>query len=546
VATLAEIEREALSCTRCQLASGRTTVVFGEGDPNADLMIVGEGPGRDEDLQGRPFVGRSGQLLDRLLLEEMGFHRSQVYIGNTIKCLRYNAMVQLGDGSWERIGRLVRARYQGTVMSVDADGRLVPRRVIGWHTSPLAGRRVFRLSYRSAKRTGSSGHVAIQLTGDHEVLTEHGWMPVEGIAPGTRIATGQGLSEVARDAIVGTLLGDATVAYGSQILFGHSTRQDLYAQFKAELISELSPVLTYLNVAAVSGGPVGYPVVHVRARASRAVRTLAGEFYRDGRKRVPSWIGDELTPLSLAIWFMDDGHLRTRPGRRPNAEIATCSFTPTDLAILQRALDRLGLRSKIQRNRLHFDVLTTPQLSRVIAPYVPASMRYKLDPAVADTVPFEPGLLEPGPRQVLWDEIWATEVVPGGTDTTYFCIDVEDTHNFVTSGGVVHNCRPPGNRDPLPEETASCHPWLDAQIELIKPKVLLTLGNFATKLLLGTNAGIRSIRGKVYPDGPGGALIVPTFHPAAALRGGGEVVAQMRADLVRAKRALEDALSRPG
>jgi DNA polymerase len=192
MATLAEIEREALSCTRCQLASGRTTVVFGEGDPNADLMIVGEGPGRDEDLQGRPFVGRSGQLLDRLLLEETGFHRSQVYIGNTIKC------------------------------------------------------------------------------------------------------------------------------------------------------------------------------------------------------------------------------------------------------------------------------------------------------------------------------------------------------------------RPPGNRDPLPEETASCRPWLDAQIELIKPKVLLTLGNFATKLLLGTNAGIRSIRGKVYPDGPGGALIVPTFHPAAALRGGGEVVAQMRADLVRAKRALEDVSPRSG
>jgi DNA polymerase len=192
VATLAEIEREALSCTRCQLASGRTTVVFGEGDPNADLMIIGEGPGRDEDLQGRPFVGRSGQLLDRLLLEELGFQRSQVFVTNTVKC------------------------------------------------------------------------------------------------------------------------------------------------------------------------------------------------------------------------------------------------------------------------------------------------------------------------------------------------------------------RPPGNRDPLPEEIASCRPWLDAQIELIKPKVLLTLGNFATKLLLGTNAGIRSVRGKVYPGGPGGALIVPTFHPAAALRGGGEVVAQMRADLVRAKTALEDPSLHPG
>ncbi len=83
---LADVERIALACTRCPLAAGRTTVVFGEGDPNADLMVVGEGPGRDEDLQGRPFVGRSGQLLDRLLNEEAGLRRDQVYIANVVKC----------------------------------------------------------------------------------------------------------------------------------------------------------------------------------------------------------------------------------------------------------------------------------------------------------------------------------------------------------------------------------------------------------------------------------------------------------------------------
>jgi uracil-DNA glycosylase family 4 len=83
---LADVERIALQCTRCPLAVGRTTVVFGEGDPNADLMVIGEGPGREEDLQGRPFVGRSGQLLDRLLLEEAGLRRSQVYIANVVKC----------------------------------------------------------------------------------------------------------------------------------------------------------------------------------------------------------------------------------------------------------------------------------------------------------------------------------------------------------------------------------------------------------------------------------------------------------------------------
>jgi len=86
VGTLSELEREASTCTRCALAAGRTTVVFGVGDPAADLMLVGEAPGHDEDLKGEPFVGRSGQLLDRLLWEELGMRREQVYIGNVVLC----------------------------------------------------------------------------------------------------------------------------------------------------------------------------------------------------------------------------------------------------------------------------------------------------------------------------------------------------------------------------------------------------------------------------------------------------------------------------
>jgi uracil-DNA glycosylase len=99
-------------------------------------------------------------------------------------------------------------------------------------------------------------------------------------------------------------------------------------------------------------------------------------------------------------------------------------------------------------------------------------------------------------------------------------------------------CRPPGNRDPQPAEIEACRPWLEVKLELIQPRVLLTLGNFATKLLLGTTDGIRRVRGRVYPHGPGDAVLVPTYHPAAALRGGGEVLAEMRADFVRAKEVL--------
>jgi uracil-DNA glycosylase len=73
-------------CQRCKLCSGRTNLVFGVGNPNADLMFVGEGPGRDEDLQGEPFVGRAGQLLTDIITKGMGLKRGDVYIANVVKC----------------------------------------------------------------------------------------------------------------------------------------------------------------------------------------------------------------------------------------------------------------------------------------------------------------------------------------------------------------------------------------------------------------------------------------------------------------------------
>jgi uracil-DNA glycosylase len=83
--SFAELETVAKGCTACLLHGGRTHVVFGVGNPQAELMFVGEAPGRDEDLQGKPFVGRAGQLLTRII-EAIGMRRQDVYIANVIKC----------------------------------------------------------------------------------------------------------------------------------------------------------------------------------------------------------------------------------------------------------------------------------------------------------------------------------------------------------------------------------------------------------------------------------------------------------------------------
>jgi uracil-DNA glycosylase family 4 len=102
----------------------------------------------------------------------------------------------------------------------------------------------------------------------------------------------------------------------------------------------------------------------------------------------------------------------------------------------------------------------------------------------------------------------------------------------------VVKCRPPGNRDPQPGEIESCRPYLEAQLDLLEPLVLVTLGNFATKLLLDTKDGITKLRGQEFTYRDGESVLIPTLHPSAVLRNGGAALAQSRADFVVAKRAL--------
>ena len=84
-AELEQIRNEIGDCTRCKLSAGRTKLVFGIGNPEADLMFVGEAPGRDEDLKGEPFVGRAGKLLTQII-QAIDLRRDDVYIANVIKC----------------------------------------------------------------------------------------------------------------------------------------------------------------------------------------------------------------------------------------------------------------------------------------------------------------------------------------------------------------------------------------------------------------------------------------------------------------------------
>lgn len=107
-------------------------------------------------------------------------------------------------------------------------------------------------------------------------------------------------------------------------------------------------------------------------------------------------------------------------------------------------------------------------------------------------------------------------------------------------------CRPPGNRDPMPDEIETCKPFLEAQIGFIRPRVIVTLGNFATRFILGRQVSISRVRGQRFEGW--GATVIPTFHPAAVLHGGGQAspaMSALRSDFQLIKQVLDEPQPEP-
>nr|WP_324616316.1 uracil-DNA glycosylase family protein [Lusitaniella coriacea] len=331
------------NCQRCDLSQSRTQAVVGRGNPNADIMIIGEGPGQNEDEQGLPFVGKSGQLLEKILASVKLDTQKDIYIANIVKCLSAETTVVTREGE-KTIGWMVENQWQGEVKSVNRYKQLVWRKVTGWHRSPLAGRRLYRLRF-PGEMEGCTA------TGDHPILTQRGWIEVEKLESRDRVATGTPI-----------------------------------------------PNTTSLPVL-VTSAPNNAPL------------TPNGTLQRYPR----NWEASQ-------------------------EELATTDWKPI--------------------------------------------LKYPLPPQPS--------------------EQWV------------YCIDVEETANFITPAGVVHNCRPPGNRTPTPQEIAACKPYLLEQIRLVDPKIILLTGATALRGLTGEKRGITKVRGQWIEWE--GKLCMAIFHPAYLLR----------------------------
>src|SRR5262249_12780223 len=142
--------------------------------------------------------------------------------------------------------------------------------------------------------------------------------------------------------------------------------------------------------------------------------------------------------------------------------------------------------------RISFDKENTARLSQLIAPYVVECLNYKLIPEHRAI----PKVAIGGAPEPFYDTFSVEPAAPvySRSCQTVYCLSVEPFNNFVTLSGVVHNCRPPGNRPPQPDEAEHCREWLERTLELVRPRFICALGNTPARHLLGLTQGITKLR----------------------------------------------------
>lgn len=344
-------------------------------------------------------------------------------------CLRGESSVYLEDGTTMRIADIVKNRVRVKVQCVDHEGRATSSWVTAWHTNRRNGRRFYKLGYKGMLGT-AKGTI---LTEDHPVLTSIGYVAAGKLTKKHRVNTGTpDFTSKQKSLLCGILLGDSGRRYG-RIDFCHGSAQSEYLQLKDRLFEE------FVQPGSRWDHPDGK-----YGRFSLQSLPVVKALPEDGTPEFFSWVKENLTLESLAVWFMDDGHYQSYQ------MMITCRrYTREQRAFLAECVETVcGVRPKVGPYGLIFGSAQAKVLSRLISTWVPNCLRYKLHPH-AENREFNP---------LLWKDksptrncYWAEPILENAKgrinwnngrecDNTVFCLTVAKYNNFRVVGGIVHNC----------------------------------------------------------------------------------------------------------
>ncbi len=370
-------------------------------------------------------------------------------IGVMFGCMNYSTRVTLADGSTEKIGKIVNQKMDVEVLSYDpVRDEVVARKITDWYDNGPAE----RFLQVTVERSGGNGRSQFAATENHQVRTPGGWREAGELIPGDRVMVAEDvrLSDQQWQVVLGGLMGDGHLApntrgrRGVRFRMGHGARQEAYVDWKASLLGNIGQTRTVRPNGAVHIDLTPLPEL---SEVREAV------YWGDGKKHLTEDYLKALTPLALAVWFMDDGSFalrsegkqeRTRggSGRIEICVEAMSEATRDRLATYLRDVHgvdcRVAPRGAGQKAVLTMTTAGTERFQQVIAPYVHPSMAYKLLPRHQGRFAVAPHFVEPTTRPVP-AKVIDVHVKPRTKSMHRFDIQVDGTHNYFVDGVMVHN-----------------------------------------------------------------------------------------------------------
>lgn len=341
----------------------------------------------------------------------------------------------LTKSGYVEIKTLVDSKSTEEVLSYDeASQKMVYKKITGWHKNPWTGD-VYDISLTNYA-AGGRKLARARATANHSFLTQRGWVRADELTADDLICTGRVKpNELQHELIDGMMLGDSTIKKSQAQLVTTQISHE-YVALKKNALSQFVCGEWKEDTGADWGG--GYnrkPRSGFYLKTSGWVKRERARWYdSDGRKVVPRDV--RLTALSLAVWYMDYGTKRSTSV----VHLCTDNFAVADVQFLITKLAELGVKAELFMNkaypRIKIGAEGIEAFYGLIAPYVSPDMRYKLP---ADAVPFNVNLWSLGEGVVDWDRVTITKL-PEPQSLDVYCLDVEDTHNFLTYGGIAHNC----------------------------------------------------------------------------------------------------------
>src|SRR5580692_6539519 len=370
-------------------------------------------------------------------------------VGVMFGCMAYATRVTLADGTQEKIGKIVNQRMDVEVLSYDPEtDKMVPRRIVNWFNNGKAE----KFLQFSVAKSGKNGLAQFAATENHLIRTPGGWRQAGELIPGDRVmvAEQQCLGEQQLQLILGSLMGDGNLSpnrrgrSGTRFRMGHGARQVAYLDWKASLLGNISCVRTVNAKGAVFADFTPLPEL---GELHEAV------YFGDGKKHLSWDYLKSLTPLALAVWYMDDGSFTLRSkgvqertaGGTGRIEICVEAMSPGSRDRLARYLrDTYGLHVKLeyrgarQVSVLRFTTAASEKFQKIVAPYIHPSMDYKLLPRFRGQFAVEPEFSEPTIRPVP-ARVLDIKQKSNLTIMSRYDIEVEGSHNYFADGILVHN-----------------------------------------------------------------------------------------------------------